>query len=182
MICYLMLLDSDKERDKFEQIYQYYRLKMQYVAASIVKDKQAAENMVHDTFLTLTENMDKIGEAECHKTWNYIVTILKNKCFNYLKREKKLSFGEDYAWEENGGDALEEQEEKKERAAILTEEIRALSYPYKEVLYLTFYNELNSKEIGEMLGMSSDNVRKILSRAKQKLRKRLEERGITGDE
>ena len=95
MLCYLMLLDSEDERQKFKEIYITYRMRLQYVAFSILKDSNEAESMVHDTFLALIENLDKIDEIECNRTWNYIVTILKNKCFNYLKKQKRYDVVED---------------------------------------------------------------------------------------
>ena len=42
----------------------------------------------------------------------------------------------------------------------------------KEVLYLQYYNELGSKEIGEILSIKPDNVRKIASRARKILKEK----------
>lgn len=53
-----------------------------------------------------------------------------------------------------------------------------LKYPYKEVLYLQYYNELGSKEIGEILSIKPDNVRKIASRARKILKEKMIEMGI----
>ena len=53
MLCYLMLIDNEEERKKFKKIYITYRMKLQYVAVSILKDSHEAENIVHDTLLQL---------------------------------------------------------------------------------------------------------------------------------
>lgn len=63
---------------------------MHYTASVILKDKLNAEDMVHDTFLTLTDYLDRIDEEDFTGTWNYIATILKNKCYNFIKRSKKI--------------------------------------------------------------------------------------------
>jgi len=55
--------------------------------------------------------------------------------------------------------------------------IMNLKYPYKEVLYLQYYNELGSKEIGEILSIKPDNVRKIASRARKILKEKMIEMG-----
>ena len=135
MLIYLMSLDTEKERIKFVKIYDTYRNRMHYTANMILKDELNAEDMVHDTFLTLTDYLDRINEEDPVGTWNYIVTILKNKCYNFIKKNKKLSLVES-------------------------------EYPYKEVIYLQYYDGLNSREIAEILGISPANVRKISSRAR----------------
>lgn len=64
-----------------------------------------------------------------------------------------------------------------EEQETLTKLIMNLKYPYKEVLYLQYYNELGSKEIGEILSMKPDNVRKIASRARKILKEKMIEMG-----
>lgn len=90
MFIYLMVLDTEEEKIKFVKIYDAYKDRMHYTASVILKDKLNAEDMVHDTFLTLTDHLDRIDEEDFTGTWNYIVTILKNKCYNFIKRSKKI--------------------------------------------------------------------------------------------
>ena len=47
--------------------------------------------------------------------------------------------------------------------------------PYKEVLYLKYYNEMNLREIAEDLQMNYDNVRQILVRGRKKLKEKMKE-------
>lgn len=72
---------------------------------------------------------------------------------------------------------LEEKIIIREKQEILIKLIMNLKYPYKEVLYLQYYNELGSKEIGEILSIKPDNVRKIASRARKILKERMIEMG-----
>lgn len=177
MLCFFMLIEDEAERGKLERLYYEYRERMLYVAFSVLKDKQEAENMVHDTFLALMDHLDQIDEAECHRTWNYIVTILKHKCFNRQKRQKRIDYLDEDGSEPADLFDMTERLEKQEVAEVLAEEIQKLKYPYKEVLYLYYYNEMKSKEIGQLLGLSAENVRQIMKRAKDRLKKRLLERG-----
>ena len=142
MLIYLMSLDTEKERIKFVKIYDTYRNRMHYTANMILKDEL---------------------------TWNYIVTILKNKCYNFIKKNKKLSLVESEQVFEQSSEIcnlLESQLIKEEAGAFLNTLIRGLKYPYKEVIYLQYYDGLNSREIAEILGISPANVRKISSRAR----------------
>lgn len=87
MLIYLMALDTEEERIKFVRLYEDYRNRMHYTASILLKSEIEAEDIVHDTFLTLTDYLDRIDEKDSVGTWNYIVTILKNKCYNFLKQQ-----------------------------------------------------------------------------------------------
>ena len=64
-----MSLDTEEERIKFVKIYDTYRNRMHYTANMILKDELNAEDMVHDTFLTLTDYLDRINEEDPVGTW-----------------------------------------------------------------------------------------------------------------
>ena len=182
MLIYLMSLDTEEERIKFVKIYDIYRNRMHYTANMILKDELNAEDMVHDTFLTLTDYLDRINEEDPVGTWNYIVTISKNKCYNFIKKNKKLSLVESEQVFEQSSEIcnlLESQLIKEEAGAFLNTLIRGLKYPYKEVIYLQYYDGLNSREIAEILGISPANVRKISSRARGQLREKMLKKGYT---
>ena len=72
---------------------------------------------------------------------------------------------------------LEEEIIIREKQELLIKLIMNLKYPYKEVVYLQYYNELGSKEIGEILSIKPDNVRKIASRARKILKEKMIEMG-----
>lgn len=179
MLNYLTFLDSQEDRDFFEQIYYKYRLKMYYVACGYMKDESDAEDMVHETFLTLTKNMDKLSKKDCHKTWNYIVTILKNKCIDCLRRRKHYADSDiDALYQEQNRETdpqsrLIRKEEEKMMAVLLNE----LKYPYKEVLTMQYYQKMRGKEIAAVLNLSEENVRKIAGRARETLKERLRKEG-----
>ena len=47
------------------------------------------------------------------------------------------------------------------------------------MIYLQYYDGLNSREIAEILGISPSNVRKISSRARGQLREKMLKKGYT---
>lgn len=177
MLCNFTLTDNEEEKLKFERIYKEYRKRMHYSAFRILMDEQEAENLVHDTFVTLIDHLDQIDETDCHRTWNYIVTILKNKCYNYLKRQKRIELQEDALFLSEEAEDAAAKVIQREDANLLVQSIRSMKYPYKEALYLYYYNGLNSKEIGKIMGLSSANVRQIIRRARQKLGELLQKEG-----
>ena len=111
-----------------------------------------------------------------------MATILKNKCYNFIKRSKKIELiADDTIFEQSveGHNLLESQLIKKESEEFLNSLIRGLKYPYKEVIYLQYHNKLNSRQIAEILETNSANVRKISSRAKEQLKKGMLKKGYT---
>lgn len=181
----LMAYCREEDGEFLEQLYRLYKDRMFYTALKILGDAPEAENVVHDTFLILAENLERIDGVNNKKTWNYIVTILKNKCFDWLRKQKHYQYADemDDSGKREGktGDIfkndLEEEIIAGEEQEILMKLIINLRYPYKEVLYLQYYNEMGSREIGEILSISPENVRQIASRARKILKEKMIEMG-----
>lgn len=181
MLLYISMLETEEEKDKFERIYLTYRQRMYKAAYYILRHSEEAEEIVHDSFLEIIDLLERISEKDCHKTWNYIVTIVKNKCFNKLKAQKKMADAPYEEYMENVADQTKrdviELVMEKEKAEGVAKLLMQLPYPYKEVLYLQYYNQLSGEEISKVLGITPENVRKVASRARKKLEKLMQEKG-----
>lgn len=180
MFQYLLLLETEKEKEFFRKIYKKYRTEMFYTAYKIVGNRSDAEDIVHETFLTLTDHMDKLMDNEPHKMWNYIMTAVEHKSYN-LYRKKKLQVElDDWEWEqgevfEKSADIIVEETEQKN---IIMEVLKQMKSPYQEVLLMQYYHEMSVQEIAELLEKTPDNIRHISSRAKKKLQLMLEKMGV----
>ncbi|MDO4451859.1 MAG: sigma-70 family RNA polymerase sigma factor [Lachnospiraceae bacterium] len=111
-----------------------------------------------------------------------MVTIVKNKSFTLYQKKKhhETSVYED--WTEIEMDFTPEKvTEEREIAEILAELIRNLPFPYKEVLYLQYYNALSGEEIAKYIDKTPAHVRKISQRAKAMLKEELLKRGIQNE-
>ena len=53
MFIYLMMLDTEEEKSKFEKIYFKYRQLMFQVANGILKDECLSEDAVHESFIKI---------------------------------------------------------------------------------------------------------------------------------
>lgn len=182
MLVYLEMLETPEEKLKFEQLYFLYRDKMYAVAFKILHNENDAEDIVHESFKAIIENFEKINDISCHKTWNYIVTIVKNKSFTLYQKKKHHETSAYEDWVEVKMDFTPEKvTEEREIAEILAELIRSLPFPYKEVLYLQYYNALSSEEIAKFIDKTPAHVRKISQRAKAMLKEELLKRGIQNE-
>ena len=99
-----------------------------------------------------------------------------------MKRNKRIELTEDEEVFEQPVEMynlLENQLLKEEAGEFLNTLIKGLKYPYREVIYLQYYNKLNSRQIAELLRTSPANVRKISSRAREQLKKGMQKKGYT---
>lgn len=164
---YLLLLETDDDQAKFEQLYQTYKGLLFYVANQILHNEQDAEDCVHQAFLAIIENLDKISEVRCPKTRAYVVIIVERKALDWLRKNRRewaadmegTFYGVEIPLPGDGG---------------LADAMASLPANYRELLLLRYDNGYSSREMAKMLGMTHDAVRKQLWRAKQMLQGRLE--------
>lgn len=166
MFIYLNMIESVYDKSKLEQIYNTYKQTMFYTANRTIRDEYLAEDIVHQAFLRIIANLDKINEINCHKTKGFIVIIVRNIAIDFYrkrKRENNISFDEVELYIEDV---------KSSNDFIMNdveEAILKLPLNYLNVFKLRFSHGYNYKEISEILEISEVNVRQRISRGKKKL-------------
>ena len=162
MLIYLSMIESEDDKSKFEKIYERYRGLMFYTAMQILNHKQDAEDAVHQAFVSIIENLDKISEPECPKTRAYVVIITERKALDITRRKSKISHLEfDESMFGTETPPLETNE--------LADAILQLPATYREIVLLRYYYNYTTKEIAKMLGMTGSATQKALWRAKTML-------------
>ena len=180
LVFYLSVLDTEEDKTKFELIYEQYGKLMFYIANQILKDKFLAEDAVHDSFIKIIKNLDKIQDVNCHKTKSFIAIIVKNHAinmFNNRKRKYCISLDEvqnilfkdfeDFVLENNNDNNVNS-------LGDIGKAIMQLPTIYKDVMILKFVHELANPEIATLLNINETTVRKRIERAKQKIQASLE--------
>lgn len=59
------MIETDEDKSKFEKIYERYKNLMFYTAMQILNHTQDAEDAVHQAFIPIIDNIDKISEPDC---------------------------------------------------------------------------------------------------------------------
>jgi RNA polymerase sigma-70 factor (ECF subfamily) len=168
LLVYLQMIESDADKNQFEQVYLQYRGLMFYVANRILKNEQDAEDAVHQAFVKIAENIEKISEPVCPKTRALVVTIVERTAIDlYRKRRRRgtVEFNE-----ETVGLQIELPD-----ATGLPAAVARLPARYRQVILLKYDNGYRNEEIAQILGLKSANVQKLIQRAKAKLKEMLEE-------
>jgi len=178
----MMVFDTAQERDKFEQAYARYNRMGFYYAREILHDDALAEDALQDAFLALARNLDKIGDVDCNKSFNYFVTIVKNTAISALRRQRRAQMvdidDDDCVFQlEDRAAGPEETAVSRDGYERLLAAIRTLKPEYQAPLLLKYANGFSEAEIAKTLGMTVSNVSVRIHRAKQKLNVILKEKG-----
>lgn len=165
-----MQTNTQKQKDEnlFEQLYLSYRDLLFYVAYSILHDIPTAEDAVQQAFMRVLRHLDKIEGPDCPKTRNFLVIIVKNIAINlYHARRKRdtVSFDEVDGWVGAPRDEIAEMES----AQRLSDLMKRLPESYRDALMLRYDNGYSCAEIAQLLGISEENVRKRIQRARARL-------------
>lgn len=90
MVAFLDLLDTEENKNKFEQLYYKYIDLLMWIAMDKLNNKQFAEEAVQDAFLYVAKNFNKIGNVESKRTKGYLSTIIQGFAINKYNKEKKV--------------------------------------------------------------------------------------------
>lgn len=178
---YRMGQDDAKMNNKspgydLEALMRQYGNDVLRTAYMYVKDIHTAEDMFQEVFIKVNKNLHTFQELSSIKTWILRITI--NTCKDYLKSAyhnrvvPMVDFVEDAITSENDFDNIE----KEETIATVKEVVMELPEHYKEVVMCVYMNDMNLEEAAESLGIPVGTVKSRLSRAKEKLKERLEGR------
>ena len=135
-----------------------------------------------DPGLNLSKFLEKENKKSCHRVWGFIVTIMKNFIYDELRlqeRRNEIPFEEHRNDREINLAGLDYLVAKTDEERYMIQCIYRLPYPYKEVLYLQYYCEYSSDEIGELLNKTPANIRQISKRGRDRLRQWMREGGYS---
>lgn len=150
------------------QVIALYQPTLYAVAMKMLGSISDAEDVVHDAFLKwMTIDTSKIENTKA-----YLIKVVTNKCLNVLQHQKKSDHSE--LCEQHASDEEEEAVISFDHETVLKEAWKSLSKklePVERSAYVLreFFN-VEYDELQLILNKKSENCRKIVSRAKLKLK------------
>ena len=162
---------SQKDRKAFEIIYSKYWRPLLDVAWKGLQDKQAAEDLVQDVFLSLWQKSEQL---QINNLEAYLKTAVRYKVLNHVVRTKRT-----HEFFESLYEIFQEKNtpETKFLAKNLLELIHAyaaiLPVKRREIFILYIQSRLSTKEIAETLSLSQKTVQNQLGISLQGLRTRV---------
>lgn len=152
-----------------EKIYNTYAKSIYKYIYSLCKDEVLSEDIVQETFLVASENIDKFkGES---KLSSWLCSIAKYIWYKKLKKDKKIS---KYSIEEIENvifkyDFVDEDILKNEEKIFLYKQIQNLDDETRNIMYLRILGNLTYEEISEIIGKSVNYIRVRFFRGKEKI-------------
>jgi RNA polymerase sigma-70 factor (sigma-E family) len=159
------LLTARQPDGLISELYQAHALSLVRMARLLLRDQQAAEDVVQDVFLNLHRALPRLRDRD--QMLPYLRTCVANGCRSAQRsaQRRRLRALRWPVLHERAADSAES-------AALITEQRREvldavarLPRRAREVLVLRYYLDLPATEIAATLGVSESTVRSTASRA-----------------
>jgi len=153
------------DRYAFETIYNEFVDSLYAYGSKITSNKDLLEDSIQDLFIDIYKYGSKLKKPEYLEF--YLFKTLKHIIFRKIKESRKLDLTNDSFEAFNLKFSLEEVSEKEileKNIKLLQNEIKNLDDQKRELLFLKFNSGLTYKEIGEMLDLKPDTVKKQVQR------------------
>tara|TARA_B110000259_G_scaffold68508_1_gene80755 strand:- start:834 stop:1412 length:579 start_codon:yes stop_codon:yes gene_type:complete len=168
---------AKKQQAQLELYLKYYKA-MYNTALRILKDQAWAEDIMQESFLSAFQKLDQFSGLVTFGAW--LKKIVINKSLVVYKKQKKETHTsiENLDYKMEVVLELEDSDKaalNKKKARLIILAIESLNENYRLSLSLHLLEGLTHEEVSEVLGISNANCRTTFSRAKEQLRKKLEE-------
>ncbi|MFT5724018.1 MAG: RNA polymerase sigma-70 factor (ECF subfamily) [Bacteroidia bacterium] len=169
------------EQDLFAQIIDTYKDRVAGVCFNMLKDKNLAEEVGHETFIRLYKSLSQYNFKSALGT--YITRIAINLSLNKLdsikRRQKRFSSqNEEHknypAHETPSSQQLETKE-------IVNIALQSLSDDARSVVVLRMIDGYSVKETSDMLGIAEGTVMSKLNRAMKKMKETLNKNSLNNE-
>ncbi len=177
--------EADRNPD-FDAIHVLYQKKIFNAIYRFIGDYDEATDLTQETFISAFKHYDRFRGDSKVFTWLY--QIARNLCINRVRQRERQralrieSLDQPRDLDDDGmtreiADSSQAPHailEKKELQQRLRAAVEALPPDYREVVLLREYHNLSYNEIVEATGLTLENVKTRLSRARAMLRRKLE--------
>ncbi len=164
----------DGEDEGIAEIVNEYKDGLILFLNGFVNNIHIAEDLTEDTFFRLMVKKPTFSGKSSFKSWLY--AIGRNVAIDYVRHHARIinipnQDLESYVKDEENLERTFLREEKRIR---MHQALKRISPDYRQVLWLTFFEDMSGKEVGKVMKKNSRQIRNLLYRAKQSLKEELE--------
>lgn len=162
------------------ELFQRYVDKVYVIARKYLKDREASKDLVMTVFEKVLKNLHK---TEVQTFGNWVHTITRNECNHYHRsltnQAHKLSEWSDL--ERNSQNSVEndqllhliQEEDNAAAKEALQNALNTLKDHHRTCIQLFYFDKKSYREIAEITGFTSNEVKSYIQHAKNNLRKKL---------
>lgn len=167
---------------EFLEIYNQYYDRVRRFILALVKDRWVADDLIQETFLRVQQSLATVKDSSKLSPW--IFRIAHNLCQDHFRQLKaagtkngtNLMQAEDHKDGSIQLPRIQEELERREMGRCVQNQIDLLPEPLRTVLVLFDIMECSHQEIADILGITVNNVKVRLHRARKQLKPILEEK------
>jgi RNA polymerase sigma-70 factor (ECF subfamily) len=161
----------------FWEIYDQFYAKVRRFILALVKDEWVADDLIQETLTRVQENLDSLRDPSKVSSW--IFRIAYNLCQDHF-RQSRIRWNEAKTGHEGSFSAssLQKEVEQHEMGQCVQDRVNLLPEPLRTVLVLYDIMEFSHQEIAEIIGITPQNAKVRLNRARARLRIILKEQCV----
>ena len=170
----LLLQLANGSEKAFTAIFYHYRGKLYHYIFTITSSREMAEDTVHDVFLKIWTNREKLANIENMNA--YLYRVCHNEAISGLRRMAKetLILAE---LQHEGIPLLPDVDPASQREirASIQQAVNKLSPQQRKIFLLSRHDGLKHKQIAEQLGVSINTIKTHLGQALRFLREEVDQ-------
>lgn len=162
------------EEEALAELYDRYGSLAFTVACRILTDRQQAEDVVQDVFLSIWRNASRY-DAERSNFRSWFLAIVRNRCFDKLRSRAvrpQISPEAEIA-DKPGADDVAREVDRSLTAETVRRAMKGLPPEQRETLELAYYRGLSHAEISQEMAVPLGTVKGRVRMSMQKLREAL---------
>ncbi|MBR6069034.1 MAG: RNA polymerase sigma factor [Ruminococcus sp.] len=176
---YRRFLEGDKQ-GLYELICEY-RIPLMLYLNSIVQNMHTAEELTEDTFFELASRRPSFSEKSSFKTW--LFSIGRNIAAKQFRNNPNEIILSSEVYEQiPDEESIESSYFKNERDIHIHKALDALNSDYRQILYLTYFEDLSNDQAAAVMKKNKRQIRNLLYNAKKALKAELERSGFDYEE
>ena len=162
-----------KEESALVELMNLYGDYLLRTAILLIKDEQAAEEAVQDTFINGYEKINQLTDPVKLKSW--LTSILINRCRSQMRKWSwkriipRFDLLERYEADESTLDPEDHLLQRLE-SQRLSKAIHQLDYKYRETIILFYFNDMKINEMALYLKANESTIKSRLVRGRSKLK------------
>ena len=163
---------SQGDQSAFDRLFRHYQPRfVTYAVGLLAGDREAAEDVVHDTFVAIWQQAGNFSGSGSAEGW--MRRIVRNKAVDWCRKQRELPMTP--ALETKYSEQMEDTDPfeataKSGAAQILREALAILSVEQREAVWLCYFEELSVSEIAGIAGCPENTVKTRLFHARKLLR------------
>ena len=175
---YRRFLDGDQSG--FDEIIKDYRVPLIYFINGFLNNIDESEDVAEEAFMELIVHPHRYSFRSSFKT--YLFTIARNKAVDRVRREKKLSPLQIDDMELEDIERFDRDILKNENSQMLQSAMKKINPEYAVLLRLLYFEDMTSEQAGKILKKNKRQIANLTYRAKNSLRRAMEEEGFSYEE